>query len=801
MLNLVANGPSGYNLTNSLRFRSSASAYLNRTPASATNRSTWTWSGWIKLGALGANRTIFGAGTASSSTGLTFIGLTSSDTLQFYVDTGTSNYSITTTQVFRDPSAWYHIVGVLDTTQATAANRLKLYVNGSQITAFGTATYPAQNDTYAVNNTQSHRLGNYPFDSSRSFDGYLTEINFIDGQALTPSSFGSTNSTTGVWQPARYSGSYGTNGFYLKFSNIALTSGSNTGLGQDYSGNGNYWNTNNISVTAGTTYDAMTDVPTLTSATVANYAVLNPIYSTVYTGSVLAANLQINSPTTDGFCPSTIAVSSGKWYYEATMTNSTAASFIYGIVKTTAAQAELRNVGTGNGYSYLAATGVKSDGSGGAGTAYGATFTTNDVMGCAFDLDSGSITFYKNGVSQGVAYTGISGEFMAAIGDAAGGSGGQTAAVNFGQRPFTYTPPTGYVALNTYNLPTSTIVKGNKYMDATLYAGNTTTVTATNAGGFKPDLVWIKDRTSVAQHVLTDSVRGTSAQLFSSLTNAEQSNSTYVTSFNSNGFTVGVGNSGTGVVNNTGDNFVGWQWQSGQGTTSSNTSGTITSTVSVNASAGFSIVTYTGTGANATVGHGLGVAPGMVIVKKRSAAGTAWMTWHKTFTGLQYLDLSSTGAVASFAGAWNSTIPTSSVISLGTLSDTNASGATFVAYCWAEIAGFSKFGSYTGNGSADGVFVYTGFLPKYIMIKSTSIAGEWAIYDIPRDLYNPMGLGGGRLQANTANAETGADSAQYIDFLSNGFKIRNTSGFDNQSSATYIYAAFASNPFKNSNAF
>ena len=224
---LSANTPSGaYNLTKSLRFRSSASAYLNRTPSSASNRTTWTWSAWVKRGTLGSAQMLLSAGVSQPATdNLTVLKFESTDTLRFGGYESATFKELNTTQVFRDPSAWYHIVAVLDTTQATSSNRMKLYVNGSQITSFGTANYPTQNYQFGVNNNQTHNIGRYYYDTVSNpsyFDGYMTEINFIDGQALTPSSFGENNATTGVWQPKKYTGTYGTNGFYLKFTDITL---------------------------------------------------------------------------------------------------------------------------------------------------------------------------------------------------------------------------------------------------------------------------------------------------------------------------------------------------------------------------------------------------------------------------------------------------------------------------------------------------------------------------------------------------------------------------------------------------
>ena len=787
MLNYSANGPSGYNLTNSLRFRSSASAFLSRTPASASNRKTWTWSGWVKRGDLSALASVIFM-TRGSDTDATY--------LRFGFDFAAANclsisswnnttLALTTTQVFRDPSSWYHIVLAFDTTQATASNRVKIYVNGNQVTAFSTATYPSQNSDFGINNNTETYIGRLAGVTNYYFDGYMDEINFIDGQALSPSSFGSTNATTGVWQPARYTGTYGTNGFYLNFTDIALTSGSNAGLGKDFSGNGNYWNTNNISVTSGVTYDAMKDVPTLTSATVANYCVLSPL-----AGDVAPTNGNLYVTGVDKSTLGTVGVSSGKWYFEMTCVSNVATTNNDGV--------GIGNCGVNNSapdkafYIYRS-SGVKLQ-NGGSNTAYGASFTTGDVIGVAYDADAGTLVFYKNNSSQGTAFTGITGTMLPIV-YARGITSTPTLALNFGQQPFTYTPPTGYVALNTFNLPTSTIVKGNTVMDATAYTGtNGSPTTQVISSNFQPDFLWFKKRSASYDHALIDTNRGITKQLYSNLMNAEGTDSDVLTAIGASSFTVGNSNySNYGTL-------VAWTWKANAGSTSSNTQGSITSTVQANTTAGFSIITYTGNGVpNATVGHGLGVQPNLIIVKQRTGTADNWAVSVK----LSNLTVNRMYLNSNIADNGTDWIGASSTLLTLKLSDNfvNANGNTYVSYCWASIEGFSRIGSYTGNGSSDGTFVYTGFRPKYIMIKSSSIAGEWAIYDVPRDLYNPMGLGGGRLQANTSNAETGADSAQYIDFLSNGFKIRNTSGFDNQSGATYIFAAFASNPFKNSLAF
>ena len=797
----------GYNLTRSLRFRASASAYLSRTPASAGNRQTWTWSGWVKRGAQGTSQGIFAASTSGSA--LAELYFNTSNALSFYDYTGAYNLQLVTTQVFRDSSAWYHIVVALDTTNATAANRVKIYVNGVQVTALSTATYPSQNYQGYVNNNIAHYTSSYN-GSTDLYDGYLAEVNFIDGQALTPSSFGSTNALTGVWQPARYTGTYGTNGTFLEFKdNSALTTSSNVGLGKDTSGNGNYWTTNNISITAGVTYDSMTDVPTLTSATAANFAVMNAVTPNGFT--LTNGNLSVFKPNVGAQTynsRSTIAVNSGKWYVEYTVVGgiSGVGAPMLGITNP-ANSANSSLVSFSNTFLYYGYNGYIYNN--GAGAAYGATYGANDVIGMALDLNAGTLTFYKNNVSQGVATSSIAGQTFIMLVNDDQGLNSWTVAVNYGQQPFQYTPPTGFVALNTYNLPTSTIVQGNKVMDATLYTGNGGTLAVTNAAGFKPDLVWAKTRVAVSSHGLFDSVRGVNKILYSNGTAAEANYGTYgVSAFNSNGFTAvddasgdyNVNGGSGGTYSGTPPNYVAWQWQAGQGTTSSNTNGTITSTVSVNASAGFSVVTYTGTGSGTpTIGHGLGVTPALIIGKNRSGSAQNWQVWH-TSIGDNVLQLNLTNAqVASTA---NSVFIVaginSSVFQVGTNPSLNGSATTQVAYCWTPIAGFSAFGSYSGNNSTDGPMVYTGFQPKFVLIKGTGNASGWQLQDSARNTYNVVNA---VLRPDLSAAES-TGYGGVLDFLSNGFKLRTTdTNYNSSSYGPYIYMAFATNPFKNSLGF
>jgi hypothetical protein len=793
--NAISSG--GYDINNSLRFRASASAYLNQT-LSSSNRQTMTWSGWVKIGALSTDRTLFGFSNGTT-TSFGQLVLTSANTLDFISYNSAVDARLTTTQVFRDPSAWYHIVAVWDTTNATSTNRLKLYINGSQVTSFSASTYPAQNYNAIWNNGYVGRIGAIAAASlGNYYDGYLAEVNFVDGQALTPSSFGETDTTTGSWKPKAYTSTYGTNGFYLKFSDIATTSGSNAGLGKDFSGNTNYWTTNNISVTAGTTYDAMLDVPTNTSATVANYCVINPL-SIGSSVTITNGNLTFtNSAGTHRMIIGSMAVSSGKWYAEFTVTSLGDTYPQIGIVDVTQWSAATQTGANSRGWGYLSDGRIFNNNS--AIDSGEPTYTNGDIIGVAFDLTNNKVYFSKNGtfINSADPAAGTNGYSITSGYDYAFSMSSYDTStdpvynLNFGQRPFSYTPPTGFVRLNTYNLPDSTIKKGNTVMDATTYTGNGTTQTITNAGAFKPDFVWIKRRNIAADHVLYDSVRTLGVALSSNLTSAEPAQTNgLLTAFNSNGFGVAVV-SGDNSTNGSTQTYVGWQWQAGQGSTSSNTSGSITSTVSVNTTAGFSVATWTAPGSGSfTVGHGLGVAPKFIITKVRNTADN-WLIWHTSIGSSGYL-LFTTGASATNSTIYNGT-PTPTLINYGSYLPSN--GSTYVTYSWAEIAGFSKFGSYTGNGSTDGPMIYTGFRPAFIIIKRTDAAGRnWIMFDNKRDTKNEV-----LNSLEPSNSDAEYPNSTGLDFLSNGFKIRSTGPSLNTSAATYIYMAFAENPFKNANA-
>jgi hypothetical protein len=776
----------GYQISRSLRFNSADSAYLNRTPAGAGNRQIWTYSTWIKRSSLGSSQSILEAASGSADQYSLFF-FTSGDLITLVEDQGSGGvYALTTSQVFRDVSAWYHIVIAFDTTQATSSNRIKLYVNGSQVTAFGSASYPAQNLNTYVNAANAHRIGTRVL-SNAYINGYETEINLIDGQQLTPSSFGETDTQTGVWKPKAYSGSYGTNGFYLNFSDNSNTTAAT--LGKDYSGNGNNWTPNNFSVTAGAGNDSLVDSPTSygtdtgVGGTVrGNYCTFNPLDRNSSL-AVTNGNLDVTESGgnwINGRC--TIGVSSGKWYFESTITSGS-----YQVVGI--ANSLTINTGYSEG-SVIGNWAYSTDGAkilnGAYTTPYGASYGLNDVIGVAFDADAGTLTMYKNGTSQGTLVSGLPANTYfpwAAILNA-------TVSFNFGQRPFAYTAPSGFKALCTQNLLTPTIgattaTQAGKFFNPVLYTGNAGTLAVTGVG-FQPDFVWAKGRSVAYSHGLFDAVRGATLKLTSNSTNAEATESG-LTAFNSDGFTLG---SDVGL-NSSSATYVSWNWKA-NGSGSSNTAGSITSTVSASTTSGFSVVTYTGTGsAGATIGHGLGVVPSMIIFKRRNGT-TDWQVYHTSLGNAASVYLDLTNSSASSPGMLNSTTPTSTLITLGTSTDTNPSTGTMVAYCFAPIAGYSAFGTYTGNGSTDGPFVYTGFRPAFVIIKNTTNAQDWMMFDSARNTYNATNL---YLQPNQSSAEA-SGIGDATDFLSNGFKIKSTNGTVNTSTQVYIFMCFASNPFK-----
>jgi len=763
----LAASSGGYEIEQSLRFNSADSAYLSRTHT-AGNQKLWTWSGWVKRGKIGTSGFLFYTrwSGGNSQGGVFFAG----DTLRYFARvSGSDKAEVYTTSVFRDPSAWYHVVAVLD----AANTSFKFYVNGVEQPL--TTVTAVQNADHAINHPEEHNLGNEPTQSGY-FDGYLAEVNFIDGSALDPEDFGELDDN-GVWRPIAYSGSHGTNGFYLDFSN-------SSDLGEDQAGS-NDWTANNFT-TSGTGTDVFSDTPTT------NYATLNPLWArNTYGLSTLSnGNLEFGDAgliTSWGGRGSTFEISSGKWYMEWKPTDGSVMSAVLAVLNT--GHYGLEHFMVQNPQNQTGCWGPQENGTlrqiiinGTADSSSAPYYDSLDgqIVGIAIDADAGTATWYRNGTAI-TALTDIdisvsSNDAWVVMGITSNGSGTSFVA-NFGQREFEQTPPTGYSAWNTANLPAPTVKDGSEYFNTVLWTGNDTTRDITV--GFQPDFTWIKARNANSNHPVFDSVRGVLKELYTNLTIQESSETNGLSQFNSDGFRLL-----NTRWNGSGTTYVAWNWLAANGTEVLD-AGSITSTVSANPSAGFSIVSYTGTGTGSdTVGHGLGVAPKIVILKDRDNAEN-WPFYHTLVDGsLDYMHLNLTDANVN--SAWN--VPTSTVFSASGIA---GSGDDCIAYCFAEVEGYSKFGSYTGNGSSDGPFVYTGFRPRFLLYKRTDSAQPWYIIDSARDTYNVSY----KLLSPNSSAAEDTGSSPLVDLLSNGFKPRNTYATLNASGGTYIYMALAENPF------
>ena len=895
----------------SLRFEHGANSVLSRSFSSAGNQRTFTMSAWIKKCHPTNRMSIFSqaAAVGSNEDGFEFDGIE----LRFYSYVGGNfRYQLLSNADFRDPNAWYHIVASLDTPQATASNRAKIYINGTQITDLRVATYPSQNNTsgFFNNSSNGHRIGGLTGNAHR-FDGYLADVYFIDGYAYDPSYFGYTESQTGIWRPKRYTGAYGSNGYHLELNDDSSTST----LGTDTSGNGNNFSASNfsagvelvtngefnsdsnwtkdsswtisggkasnggggqiyqtISVVSGKIYKmkAIMDFTSVSSiantsigfrdtgdssfyayqATFSNgsktdftpnainemsvtwistvtgnvrarcyssdsglsidnwsvreitdsmldtpsdrYATLNSVNGYSYNTTFANGNLFANIPASNtyGRAFGNIPIKSGKWYWEVYYNQAGGnGNYLYVGLQSPDGQTFYRAVRGSDGEQYPNT----------GGTAV--RFATGDIINVAVDLDAGKWYIGRNGTywysGNPVAGTGfvhsdlISANARTPIDglvplfyNATSGAT-QQFSVNFGQKPFIYTPPTGYKTINSKNLPihSPSVLRPQKHFDIVTYTGDGGADRQVTGLEFQPDLIWFKVRSESMNHDLYDSVRGGDKRLIPNSTATEASYSNLVQSFNRNGFNVGTSQE----INKNSATVVAWCWKAG-GAAVSNTDGSITSSVSANQEAGFSIVSYTATGsAGATVGHGLGKKPDWIITKRRSSTSN-WGVYHSSIGADKSLFLNLYNAEIDNSTYYNDTEPTSTVFTLGGSNESNGSnGDTYIAYCWTEIPGYSKFGSYVGNGNADGSFIHLGFKPSYFVFKGVQ-DNSWYVYDNKRDPINPVDR-----EFNFNNSQSEASSHD-IDFLSNGVKMRTNNSSWNYNNYTYIYMAFAEQP-------
>ncbi|MEE3227903.1 MAG: SPRY domain-containing protein [Chloroflexota bacterium] len=812
LIGASGNQAKDYEIEYSCRFDETTSTALSRTPTSNGNSQVATFSAWVKYDLTYAVFWDVGVAGGGSTQDAFQFGFNSDGTcFTSEQNNNSGRYDGKTTAQYRDPSAWYHVHFIINTPHATASERIKIYVNG--VYKSGTYNYPSQNASLNMNLT-SHvmRLGAGARTGGalyNEYSGLIAEAHWLDGQAIGPENFGETDAAYGHWKPIEYTGgNYGTNGVYFKFDNASA-------LGADSSGNGNNYTLTNMGAV-----DQMIDTPTNNfcvwngASTTATYAEANTKVTTAVSGSApyqqaIYGSMQI--PTSSG----------GKWYWEVDVIN------VAGLLGIGASCTESTNQNRHNQVGGVAGVNIYVE-NGNAyigGTTYGSqpTYGVGDIISVAVDEDNNKIYFAKNntwlnsanpsaGTNGWTINTSNSTGFVTAAihNDSVGSNVGVTA--NFGQDSsfagdktaqgntdgngkgdFYYTPPTGFLALCTDNLAAPT-VKPKDHFKPLIYEGGSGAQTI--SVGFAPDIIWLKNRGQSQQWSQWDSVRGVNKLLSSDRTTAETSESNMLNAFTSNGFT-----HGSDSLVAAGNSYAAFNWKAG-GAASNNTVGDITSSVSVNQAAGISIVTYTGNGNNAqTVGHGLGVSPSLMIVRPRNYADH-WFVYHAYMGATKYYYLDAGNPFFTSNIAWSNTDPTSSVFTIGTSSPATGGGQTYnyIAYCFAEVKGFSQFGKYVGNNNVNGPFVYTGFRPAFVFIKSAIDSNNLAGLIVDSVRSYGWNDDTGWVQPSETAGEYQSSPYHEFDLLSNGFKVRNTGSSANRSGETYVYMAFAEYPITKTNA-
>ena len=780
-------------ITNSVIFNRADNPYMyfNKSGITPDSDKKFTFSCWFKLGEQGSrvNTGLFNSNTDGSNGGnvtryAPLATFTANGNLFGYdYDSGGYNWYFSTNRTFEDTSKWYHFVLAIDTTQSTSTDRMKIYIDGDQITSFSSTVYPALNqDLYTVMAGGYHILG---LGYNAKFDGYIAEVNLIENQQLTPSTFGLTDTSTGRWIPKTLSGiTYGTNGFRLAFADSSA-------LGDDTSGNTKDFTATNLASTDQTTDSPSQNFPTFDNNQTIDNAGGTNIFSEGnlrvdmdYGGSGNQYGMALMNPA--------YAVTSGKYYWEHKLISQSHTNpSIYnlsmpGIIDLNKDADITSYIGHTSGpttYSWYTLGGyVFCDG----------TYDTQQYLPGGSTLPAiGDIINFALDMDNGAWYIGVNGTYVTAngaVGDPTSGSARTGAVrtfapntrkyiygtstqsgfncvdeVNFGQKSFTHSIPTGYTKWQQDNVPST---------DKNI-----------------PGMCWVKNRDSASwYHTIIDSSRGALKEIYTNGSFVEATQANSLRKFLKGGYQTGE----AGNWNNGGDRFVSWNWVANNGTSSANSNGSIASVVQANQTAGFSIVKYSGnSGSAGTIGHGLSAKPEWIMVKDRDASSYEWMVQHTSLGATHYGSISSTDPFYDNDTIWNDTEPTSSVFSIGTNGSVNTGTNDYVAYVWHSVDGFSKFGSYSGNGDADGKFVYTGFTPVWIMVKRSTASGyNWQIWDTKRSPINPV-----TNQALFADGTFAEGGTSKLDILSNGFKWRGTEAWVNASSVTYVYMAFAEHPF------
>ena len=826
--------------TQSLRFDDGSSSHLSRTP-SASNRKTHVLSMWIKRCELGANNSLLRV-NGSGDTGRTDIFFDANDKLNV---AGSSTYFRITNQVFRDTSAWYHLVFALDTTQTTLSNNFLIYLNGSQITSFASNNNYSLNTDYGINGNVAHQIGTgYDY-----FDGYMAEVNFIDGLSFYSDTSGTPNTSFninsfgelkgGVWIPKAYNGSYGTNGFRLAFDSADLNDtvnpitdpyGSATEVPvdgvADASGQGNHFDSSGID-----TEDCdMPDSPEN------NFCTYNPLDALGNANTFSEGNLKVvvNQQNTNEETRATFGVSSGKWYWEHRLNSSSTTVGYFKI-----------GIKSDDGTNYWNVRGTDGELSNNGTTtsssvSYNTVGATGNVIGVYLDMDNGKWYVSVDGTLQnsadlsagtGFLHNNISGTVHPYILNASSG-GTHTGQGNFGQDStfageesaggnsdangngdFHSAVTSPYLALCTANISDDDLpispnadTQAEDHFNVEVYNGNND-ATRTFDIGFISDFAWFASFTGSYGHQLYDSTRGVQKYLRSHSNIAEVTNTDGLLDFDDNGL-LKIGTDA--FLNESGTDMMIWNWKANGGVTSTISVDTystgvpsVASTVQANTKAGFSIVTFPANNTEGTkVGHGLGKTPKMIITKQLPAI-SSWYTYHASLGNNYYVRLNNTNTQGEVLNStiWGSADPDDNVFTIGnqTTGYNNGGSNDALAYCFAEVEGYSKFGSFIGNGHpTDGTFIYLGFRPKFFMmfLVSSGSLHLWFCYNSTKDTDNVL-QSEIYFSGQSVDGETGFSLG---DFVSNGVKLRNNNSARNPSGGEFIYMAFAENPFKYANA-
>lgn len=757
----------GYKISKSLRFRANGGAYLSKTYAGApTNLKKGTVSAWIKKPVPAVGEFVisgFDPAATAPNTGL----ILQADRTYYMRLGGATSATNPTSPWQGDAAAWYHIMFTWDTT----IPQQSLYLNGVLIGQDATPTLNqlSQLGTNAAGNKQSIGVADLGGGPVAYFDGYMADIYYIDGQTLSPAAFGFNDTTYGMWQPKKYSGTYGNNGFWLDFSDSSA-------YGKDRSGNANDWTPLNFG-TSGITNDSYTDTPTNFGSDTGkggevrgNYCVLNQLSTTqaVSEGGLKAALAASHSVF------SSLGMSNGttnvKWYAEFNIAAITAGNVSVGICGVIADDSvtPLAFTNALRGVGYISSGNKRVSGT---DTAYGATYTVGDTIGIALDTSVvPSVTFYKNGVSQGSIPTTASGQaglVFAAQGEA--GSTGVQVVANFGQRPWAFAPPAGFLALCTQNMTGQSIIIPATLADIALYTGVGATQSITGKK-FQPNAVWIKSRSQVVAGYFSDTQGGVEWSTADTVSNA---GITPIT-FNSDGFTISGNRT---EANNNASTYLAWMLK-------------VRSTILDIRP--FSKVNST----NESFAHSLGSFPAMMIVRGLSNTSDTYL-WHQSLvfgSSGAFLKLNTTAIEATGPTVFQSSPPDNFSFYMGTFWSAYSS---MIAYLFGEVRGFSRFRLYTGNGNANGPFVYCGFKPRIVMIKRIDVAADWYFFDSARNIYNS----GVTAYVNPNTTAIESAPSTLVDILSNGFKIRVAGGGDlNAAGGSYVYAAFADVPLRDARA-